>query len=153
MKKILAGVSKALILQGNNLLAICNTLTDSTFEASITAEEIRGGAGNALWAKYFHDSVLNVTLTDIVFDLNRMAVSFGTNLRQGGTSIKEEESTVTTAKQIPLSTTPLAYEGVLVAWYSKPGIDDWKVGTVKFAANKYYIEVDSATVNEKYCVK
>ena len=41
MKKILAGVSKALILQGNNLLAICNTLTDSTFEASITAEEIR----------------------------------------------------------------------------------------------------------------
>lgn len=50
MKKILAGVSKALILQGNNLLAICNTLTDSTFEASITAEEIRGGAGNALWA-------------------------------------------------------------------------------------------------------
>ena len=153
MKKILAGVSKALILQGNNLLAICNTLTDSTFEASITAEEIRGGAGNALWAKYFHDSALNVTLTDIVFDLNRMAVSFGTNLRQGGTSIKEEESTVTTAKQIPLSTTPLAYEGVLVAWYSKPGIDDWKVGTVKSAANKYYIEVDSATVNEKYCVK
>ena len=153
MKKILAGVSKALILQGNNLLAICNTLTDSTFEASITAEEIRGGAGNALWAKYFHDSVLNVTLTDIVFDLNRMAVSFGTDLRQGGTSIKEEESTVTTAKQIPLSTTPLAYEGVLVAWYSKPGQDNWTVGTVKSAANKYYIEVDSATVNEKYCVK
>ena len=153
MKKILAGVSKALILQGNNLLAICNTLTDSTFEASITAEEIRGGAGNALWAKYFHDSVLNVTLTDIVFDLNRMAVSFGTNLRQGGTSIKEEESTVATAKQIPLSTTPLAYEGVLVAWYSKPGTDDWKVGTVKSAANKYYIEVEAATVGEKYCIK
>lgn len=68
-------------------------------------------------------------------------------------SFKEEESTVTTAKQIPLSTTPLALEGSLVAWYSKPGQDNWTVGTVKSAANKYYIEVDSATVNEKYCVK
>ena len=68
-------------------------------------------------------------------------------------SFKEEESTVTTAKQIPLSTTPLALEGSLVAWYSKPGQDNWTVGTVKFATNKYYIEVDSATVNEKYCVK
>ena len=68
-------------------------------------------------------------------------------------SFKEEESIVTTAKQIPLSTTPLALEGSLVAWYSKPGQDNWTVGTVKSAANKYYIEVDSATVNEKYCVK
>ena len=32
------------------------TLTDSTFDFSITGEEIRGGSGNALWGKYFHDS-------------------------------------------------------------------------------------------------
>lgn len=88
-----------------------------------------------------------------MFNMEYVAASLGTTLRQGGLSFKEEESTVVTAKQIPLSTTPLALEGSLVAWYSKPGQDNWTVGTVKFAANKYYIEVDSATVGEKYCVK
>lgn len=41
------------------------TLTESTFAFSITAEEIRGGRGNALFGKYFHDSNLTVTLTDV----------------------------------------------------------------------------------------
>ena len=68
-------------------------------------------------------------------------------------SFKEEESTVTTAKQIPLSTTPLALEGSLIAWYSKPGQDNWITGTVKNANGKYYIDVEAATVGEKYCIK
>ena len=68
-------------------------------------------------------------------------------------SFKEEESTVATAKQIPLSTTPLALEGSLVAWYSKPGQDNWITGTVKTANSKYYIDVEAATVGEKYCIK
>ena len=153
MKKFLAGVARAILLRGNTLIGVASTLTDSTLDFSITAEEIRAGAGNALYGKYFHDSNLNVTLTDAMFNMEYVAASLGTTLRQGGLSFKEEESTVTTAKQIPLSTTPLALEGSLVAWYSKPGQDNWTVGTVKFATNKYYIEVDSATVNEKYCVK
>lgn len=41
------------------------TLTESTFDFTITGEEIRGGQGNALWGKYFHDSNLAVTLTDV----------------------------------------------------------------------------------------
>ena len=153
MKKFLAGVARAILLRGNTLIGVASTLTDSTLDFSITAEEIRAGAGNALYGKYFHDSNLNVTLTDAMFNMEYVAASLGTTLRQGGLSFKEEESTVTTAKQIPLSTTPLALEGSLVAWYSKPGQDNWTVGTVKSAANKYYIEVDSATINEKYCVK
>ena len=42
------------------------TLTESTFNFSITGEDIRGGAANALWGKYFHDSNLAVTLTDVI---------------------------------------------------------------------------------------
>lgn len=41
------------------------TLTESTFNFSISAEEIRGGQGNALFGKYFHDSSLAITLTDV----------------------------------------------------------------------------------------
>lgn len=88
-----------------------------------------------------------------MFNLEYVAASLGTTLRQGGLSFKEEESTVATAGQIPLSGTPLALEGSLVAWYSKPGQDDWTVGTVKTASGKYYIEMNTATAGEKYCVK
>ena len=41
------------------------TLTENTFNFGISSEEIRGGQGNALWGKYFHDSSMNVTLTDV----------------------------------------------------------------------------------------
>ena len=153
MKKFLAGVARAILLRGNTLIGVASTLTDSTLDFSITAEEIRAGAGNALYGKYFHDSNLNVTLTDAMFNMEYVAASLGTTLRQGGLSFKEEESTVTTAKQIPLSTTPLALEGSLVAWYSKPGQDNWITGTVKTANGKYYIDVEAATVGEKYCIK
>lgn len=61
----LAGVGRVLIFKGNDLIGVAKTLTESTFNFSITGEEIRGGQGNALWGKYFHDSNLNVTLTDV----------------------------------------------------------------------------------------
>lgn len=153
MKKFLAGVARAILLRGNTIIGVANTLITSGFDFTIASEEIRGGQGNGLFGKYFHDSALNVTIEDAMFNLEYVAASLGTTLRQGGLSFKEEESTVATAKQIPLSTTPLALEGSLVAWYSKPGQDNWITGTVKNANGKYYIDVEAATVGEKYCVK
>ena len=153
MKKFLAGVARAILLRGNTIIGVANTLITSGFDFTIASEEIRGGQGNGLFGKYFHDSALNVTIEDAMFNLEYVAASLGTTLRQGGLSFKEEESTVTTAKQIPLSTTPLALEGSLVAWYSKPGQDNWITGTVKNANGKYYIDVEAATVGEKYCIK
>ena len=61
----LAGVGRALLFDGNNLIGVAKTITESTFNFSISNEEIRGGSGNALWGKYFHDSNLAVTLTDV----------------------------------------------------------------------------------------
>ena len=153
MKKFLACVARAILLRGNTIIGVANTLITSGFDFTIASEEIRGGQGNGLFGKYFHDSALNVTIEDAMFNLEYVAASLGTTLRQGGLSFKEEESTVATAKQIPLSTTPLALEGSLVAWYSKPGQDNWITGTVKTANSKYYIDVEAATVGEKYCVK
>ena len=153
MKKFLAGVARAILLRGNTIIGVANTLITSGFDFTIASEEIRGGQGNGLFGKYFHDSALNVTIEDAMFNLEYVAASLGTTLRQGGLSFKEEESIVTTAKQIPLSTTPLALEGSLVAWYSKPGQDNWITGTVKTANGKYYIDVEAATVGEKYCIK
>lgn len=62
----LAGVGNALIFKGNELIGVAKTLTESTFDFAITAEDIRGGKGNGLLGRYFHDSSLTATLTDVI---------------------------------------------------------------------------------------
>lgn len=61
----LAGVGTALLFRGNDLIGYAKTLTESTFNFAITAEDIRGGKGNGLLGRYFHDSTLTATLTDV----------------------------------------------------------------------------------------
>ena len=41
----LAGVGRALLFKGNDLIGVAKTLTESTFDFSITAEDVRGGQG------------------------------------------------------------------------------------------------------------
>ena len=106
------------------------TLTNSTFDFSITGEEIRGGAANALWGKYFHDSNLQVTLEDAMFNLEYIAASLGVNVQSGGISVMEEELTATTEQTVTLSQTPIAFDGTMIGWYKKPTDSDWTIGTV-----------------------
>lgn len=63
--KFLAGPGDALFFRGNNLIGVGKTLTESTFDYTITAEEVRGGRSNALFGRYYHDSNLAVTITDV----------------------------------------------------------------------------------------
>lgn len=63
--QFLAGPGRVLILSGQNIIGVAKTMTETTFDMSITGEEIRGGAGNLLFGKYFHDSNMNITLTDV----------------------------------------------------------------------------------------
>ncbi len=44
-KQFLAGVGRALLFKGNDLIGVATTLTESTFDFTITGEEIRGGQG------------------------------------------------------------------------------------------------------------
>ena len=41
----LSGVGRALLFKGNDLIGVAKTLTESTFDFSITAEDVRGGQG------------------------------------------------------------------------------------------------------------
>lgn len=63
--EFLAGPGRVLFIDGQRIIGVGKTLTDTTFNMSITAEEIRGGAANALRGKYFHDSNMNITITDV----------------------------------------------------------------------------------------
>lgn len=149
-RHFLAGVGKALIFKGNNLIGVAQTLTESTFNFSITAEEIRGGAANALFGKYFHDSNLSVTLTDAMFNLEYMAASLGVNVESGGLSVIEEQLTVGgSGGSVTTSETPVAFDGTMIGWYKKPADTDWQIGII--TGNT--MTIPDSQANAIYCVK
>ena len=145
----LAGVGRALLFKGNNLIGVAKTLTESTFDFSITAEDVRGGQGNGLLGRYFHDSNMQVTLVDAMFDLQYMALSLGVNLESGGLSVKEEELAVGTDGTVTVSETPVAFSGSMIGWYKKPSDTEWSIGT--FTGSK--MAISGASQNDPYCVK
>lgn len=148
--KFLAGPGDALFFRGNNLIGVGKTLTESTFDYTITAEEVRGGRSNALFGRYYHDSNLAVTITDAMFDIEYVAAAFGTTVQMGGPSIKEEELAVeTVASSVTLTETPLPYNGVLIGWYKKPSDTEWQIGNIA----GQQMTIPGAVQNDRYCVK
>ena len=79
--------------------------------------------------RYFHDSNMQVTLVDAMFDLQYMALSLGVNLESGGLSVKEEELTVGVDGTVTASETPVAFTGSMIGWYKKPSDTEWSIGT------------------------
>jgi hypothetical protein len=152
-KKIFtAGPARALFFYGQDLIGVGETLSDTTFDTSITAEEIRGGPGNLLYGQYFHDSSLTVSITDAMFNLQYVAANLGVNLEQGGLSVSEEEGVVgSTAGSVALTKTPMAFDGIYIGWYKKPSAAEWSIGTID--ATQKVMNISGAQTGENYCVK
>ena len=147
-----AGPARALFFYGQQLIGVGKTLSETTFDASITGEEVRGGPGNLLYGKYFHDSNLNIQITDAMFNLQYVAASLGVDVNQGGVTLYESAKageTVGASGKITLTETAVAFDGAILAWYKKPADDDWTVATVSENA----ITIPSAKTGDHYCVK
>ena len=147
-----AGPARALFFYGQQLIGVGKTLSETTFDASITGEEVRGGPGNLLYGKYFHDSNLNIQITDAMFNLQYVAASLGVDVNQGGVTLYESAKageTVASGGKITLTETAVAFDGAILAWYKKPADDDWTVATVSDNA----ITIPSAKTGDHYCVK
>lgn len=43
--QFLAGPGRVLLLSGQDIIGVAKTMTETTFDMSITGEEIRGGSG------------------------------------------------------------------------------------------------------------
>ena len=99
--------------------------------------------------RYFHDSNMQVTLVDAMFDLQYMALSLGVNLESGGLSVKEEELAVGADNTVTASETPVAFNGSMIGWYKKPSDTEWSIGT--FTGNK--MAISGGSQNDPYCVK
>jgi hypothetical protein len=156
LNQFLAGVGRALLFDGDNLIGVAKTLTESTFNFSISNEEIRGGQGNALFGKYFHDSNLAITLVDAMFKLEYLAANLGVDISMGGLSVYESSAAgevVGAGGTITLSNTPTMINGSLLAWYKKPADTNWNVATINVAGNDYTIAPAGAQAGDAFCVK
>ena len=72
-----------------------NTMTDSTLNISVTAEEVRGGWGNQLLGKIFHDTNFGVNLTEAMWSLDYLAAQIGEEVGKGsGKDLKSVTGTV-----------------------------------------------------------
>lgn len=149
MRKFIGGVANVDIFAGDQLMATAKTLSDSSFTIGSSSEDVRGGMGNQLLAKYYHDSTFDIALTDVVFDLNYIAWQTGSNVTETSDIFTIEQVTVSAGGAITIQGTPAAVDSYgTIGWVSKMGEDNWEkiTFTAKAATATNVVEGDQACV-------
>lgn len=134
------------MFDGDNLFGSATTLTESSLNIGISAEDVRGGEGAGLLGRYFHTSTFELTLTDALFNLEYIAKSVGAEVQAGADVMMNEQLTATDTT-LTLSKTPVPMGcGDTFVWYRGVNEETWTA--VK--ANGTNITVPAAG---NYCVK
>ena len=153
-KFILAGVGDIQLFDQatGEIIVTSKTLTDSGINFSVTAEDIRGGKANAILGKYFHDTAMELTLTDALFSLEYLALNVGGIITAGSNVFKTEQYTVATADTIVVEETPQKFGEVgEIGWYSIAGQDNWS--KITFDPTTKSATVAGLPVGTTVCVK
>lgn len=153
MSYLVAGVGTIQLFDPstNALILTSKTLTEEGLNFSSTAEEARGGAGNALLGKYYHDSTFGLTLTDQLFDLQYLALNCGGSIQAASDVMTNEQITIAVANTITVAQTPVAFNGAVVGWARKSSEPDSAYKLITFTGKTATIE--GASVGDIYCVK
>lgn len=153
-KFVLASVGTVQLIDQStgDLIVTSKTLVDSGINFSVTAEDIRGGMANALISQYFHDSAMELTLTDALFSLEYLALNVGGTIQAGADVLGLESIVVDTANKITVAEIPKPF-GTLgtIGWYSLQGEDNWT--KITFNPETKTAEVGNLPVGSKICVK
>lgn len=153
MKNYVAGgAGRVLLFLGEQLYAVGNTLNSNAIHFTATAEDIRGGRKNILFAQYFHDPSMSIDLVNVLFNFGDLALATGNTIEQGGLSLKEESATLAVGGVASLTQTPVTPtgSGSIYVWYKKPADADWK--EVVYTAGKS-ITIPGAAQGDTYCLK
>ena len=92
------------------------TMTESTINVSVSAEEIRGGWGNQLLGKIFHDTNFGVNLTEAMFSMNYLAAQIGGEVKKGTAPMLKQVKGTLAGTQVTFET-----EATPVAMFDKAG--------------------------------
>lgn len=153
MSYLVAGVGTIQLFDPstNALILTSKTLTEEGLNFSSTAEEARGGAGNALLGKYYHDSTFGLTLTDQLFDLQYLALNCGGSIQAASDVMTNEQITIAVANTITVAQTPVAFNGAVIGWAKKSNESDSAYRLITFTGKTATLE--GANVGDIYCVK
>ena len=151
---ILAGVGDIQLFDQSTgeIIVTSKTLTDSGINFSVTAEDIRGGKANAILGKYFHDTAMELTLTDALFSLEYLAINVGGTITASSNVFTTEQITTSVAEQITVSETPQKFGNVgTIGWYRLPSSDSWI--KITFDATTKTASVAGLASGTTVCVK
>ena len=122
---IMAGVATVDMFDGDKLFGSATTLTESSLNIGISAEDVRGGEGAGLLGRYFHTSTFELTLTDALFNMEYIAKSVGAEV-QAGADVMMNEQLTTDATTLTLSKTPVPMGcGDTYVWYRGVNDEAW----------------------------
>ena len=122
---IMAGVATVDMFDGDKLFGSATTLTESSLNIGISAEDVRGGEGAGLLGRYFHTSTFELTLTDALFNMEYIAKSVGAKV-DFGADVMMNESLTAAADTLTLSKTPVPMGcGKVFVWYRGVNEETW----------------------------
>lgn len=156
-KYFLGSVGKAEAFKRNEdgslaLAFVSKTLTDSGLNISTTKDDIRAGEGAPVQFSFYHDSNVEITLTDVLWKTEYLEAQLGAQFENGNEDYISDEVTfangeVSYAKTINKMPLPCGEE--YVVWGAKKGSDAWK--KIEYDAEGHKLILAGA--DGDYCIR
>lgn len=134
----IGGVANITLYDGNDIILKSTTLSDSSMELSVDKQEVRGGQGAKLYGQYFHTSQLQLTLTDIMFSLDYVALNTGSVKNIGGVAYGSETITLGASGAGSITGTAIPFNTTYVAWVRPQGGDNYTTVTLDSTTHKNF---------------
>lgn len=152
------------------LAFVSKTLTDSGLNISTTKDDIRGGTGAPIQFSFYHDTNVEINLTDIQWKHEYLEAQLGVYMKNEGDSeayYTDAGVKYTGGNSITLARKPKALPVAcmdtdpVTIWFAKQGTDEWdsiNLTNVAASGDKFvgsFAEEDAGKLqaNETYCVR
>lgn len=167
MNRFLASVGTARLLMRIDgrlcHIADARTLTETSLNLSTQTEEIRAGEGAKLYGNFFHSSQLEISLTDVMWDINYVKLMVGEGVYSGALhSVMKTEMFEKVGAQLTLSKKPSMIGNACglnhtLVWLKERGCvspsDDNNWICVELDKNTYNVNVPEELRGKDVCIQ
>lgn len=111
------------------LAFVSKTLTDSGLNISTTKDDIRAGQGAPIQFSFYHDSTVEITLTDVLWKPEYLEAQLGARFETGAEDYVTDEVTFengVASYDKTINKIPFPCGDEYMVWGAKKGSDEWK---------------------------
>lgn len=131
---------------------VSKTLTDSGLNISTTKDDIRAGEGAPVQFSFYHDSSVEITLTDVLWKPEYLEAQLGARFTTGSEDYVTDEVTFAAGEASYAKTInkiPFPCGEDYLVWGAKKGSDDWTKIDYSYETKKLTL----AGANGDYCIR